>query len=400
MELKHGMNLKYYIILALALTLLGVSSTDIYISSLPEIVAFFKTTPFLVNLTLSIYTLGMAISVLFTGILSNRFGRKKILLSGILVFIISSFAIVVSKSIWWVILFRVGQAYGCACLLMICRLIIKDTMNPQEQVHASGILVMGVVISPAVAPSIGAFLAQFGGWQSGFLLSGVFASILFICAILIVKETNLTPIKHLNPLTSYIKEYFVLLLDLKCLLFVFIIALTFAAYFVFIGISSYLFIDKAGLSPLTYSYLFVIIACGYFIGNSSMMWLNKRNTTPIRLILLGVVGSLLGLFILGLSLFLPYGILFTVFVTLGVLVMRSSSALIMVPAQVELMQHFHEKGAHVLGLATCMQFVLASVSITLAGVFHNQPQSALFVLTLIFFTPVVLLALKLRSLLV
>ena len=109
MELKHGMNLKYYIILALALTLLGVSSTDIYISSLPEIVAFFKTTPFLVNLTLSIYTLGMAISVLFTGILSNRFGRKKILLSGILVFIISSFAIVVSKSIWWVILFRVGH---------------------------------------------------------------------------------------------------------------------------------------------------------------------------------------------------------------------------------------------------------------------------------------------------
>lgn len=399
MELKHGMNLKYYIILALALTLLGVSSTDIYISSLPEIVVFFKTTPFLVNLTLSIYTLSMAISVLFTGILSNRFGRKSILLTGIVVFIISSFAIVVSSSIWWMILFRIGQAYGCACLLMVCRLIIKDTMTPQEQVHASGVLVMGVVISPAVAPSIGAFLAHFGGWQSGFLLSGIFASLLFVCALLILKETNSTPIKRLNPLTSYIKEYFVLLLDLKCLLFVFIIALTFAAYFVFIGISSYLFIDKAGLSPLTYSYLFVVIACGYFIGNSSMMWLNKRNLTPIRLILFGVAGSLLGLLVLGLSLFLSYGIFFTAVVTLGVLVMRSSSALIMVPAQVELMQHFHERGAHVLGLATCMQFILASIAITLAGIFHNQPQSALFVLTAVVFLPVIFLALKLKHLL-
>jgi len=397
MNIQQKINLKHFILLALALTLLGVSSTDIYISSLPEMVVFFQTTPNLVNLTLSVYTLSMGIAVLFTGVLSNRFGRRKILLIGIMIFILSSFAIAASSSIYWVILFRVGQAYGCASLLMVCRLIIKDTMTPQEQIHASGVLVMGVVISPAVAPSIGAVLAQFGGWQSGFLLSGIFASILLVGAMMIVKETNTTPIAQLRSLKAYIKEYVNLLLDTKCLLFTLIIALTFAAYFVFIGISSYLFINKAGMSPLVYSYLFVIIAGGYFVGNSSMMWLNKRDITPLKLILLGVFVSLFGLVILGMSLVLAYGFWFTAILTLGVLIMRLASALIIVPAQVELMQHFHEQGAQALGLATCAQFAFASLAITLAGLFHDQPGYGLIMVTAIFFIPVVFLALKLRA---
>ncbi len=397
MNIQQKINLKHFILLALALTLLGVSSTDIYISSLPEMVVFFQTTPNLVNLTLSVYTLSMGIAVLFTGVLSNRFGRRKILITGIMIFIVSSFAIAASSSIYWVIFFRIGQAYGCASLLMVCRLMIKDTMTPQEQIHASGVLVMGVVISPAVAPSIGAVLAQFGGWQSGFLLSGIFASILLVGAMMIVKETNTTPIAQLRSLKVYIKEYVNLLLDTKCLLFTLIIALTFAAYFVFIGISSYLFINKAGMSPLVYSYLFVIIAGGYFVGNSSMMWLNKRDITPLKLILLGMFISLLGLVVLGMSLVLAYGFWFTALITLGILIMRLASALIIVPAQVELMQHFHEQGAQALGLATCAQFAFASLAITLAGLFHDQPGYGLIIVTAIFFIPVVFLALKLRA---
>lgn len=397
MNIQKKINLKHFILLALALTLLGVSSTDIYISSLPEMVVFFQTTPNLVNLTLSVYTLSMGVAVLFTGVLSNRFGRRNILLIGIMIFILSSFAIAASSSIYWVILFRIGQAYGCASLLMVCRLIIKDTMTPQEQIHASGVLVMGVVISPALAPSIGAVLAQFGGWQSGFLLSGIFASILLLGAMMIVKETNTTPIAKLRSLKAYIKEYVNLLLETKCLLFTLIIALTFAAYFVFIGISSYLFINKAGMSPLVYSYLFVIIAGGYFVGNSSMMWLNKRDIKPLKLILLGVFVSLLGLVILGVSLVFAYGFWFTAILTLGVLIMRLASALIIVPAQVELMQHFHEQGAQTLGLATCAQFAFASLAITLVGLFHDQPGYGLIIVTAIFFIPVVFLALKLRA---
>lgn len=128
-----------------------------------------------------------------------------------------------------------------------------------------------------------------------------------------------------------------------------------------------------------------------------MMWLNKREITPLKLILLGMFISLLGLVVLGMSLVLAYGFWFTALITLGILIMRLASALIIVPAQVELMQHFHEQGAQALGLATCAQFAFASLAITLAGLFHDQPGYGLIIVTAIFFIPVVFLALKLRA---
>ena len=78
---QNSVNKKFnpalFVWFALGITLLGVSSTDIYVSSLPQMAKDFAASPNLVNLTISLYTLAMAVSVLFTGILSNRFGRKK-----------------------------------------------------------------------------------------------------------------------------------------------------------------------------------------------------------------------------------------------------------------------------------------------------------------------------------
>lgn len=397
MQLKHGMNLKHFTLLALALTVLVVTSTDIYIASLPALVVYFKTTPNLVNLTLSVYTLSTALFVLFIGVMSNRFGRKKMLIIGLLIFLISSFVIALANSIWLVIFFRAGQAYGSASLLLTCRLIIKDTMNLQEQIHTAGILIMGVVFAP-VAPSIGALLAKCFGWQGGFLFSGFCACFSLIAVLCIIKETNSTPITMLGSFSSYLQEYWTLLFERRCVYLVLIIALTFAVHFVFIGISSYLFINKVGMSPLHYSYLFMLLALGYLIGNIFMMWLNRQNMPPLQLISLGVLVSVLGLFILGLSLTFSYGIYLTILVMLGVLIMRLAAGFIIVPAEIELMYHFGQQSAQVLGLATCLQFVLASVVITLAGLFHAQPKYGLVIIMTICFVPVIFLNFKLKRL--
>ena len=89
----HKMNVRWFTWYALFITLLAVSFTDIYISSLPQMTIDFNTSPNLINLTISIYTLTMAVTVLFAGILSNRFGRRKIILLGIISFTIASFLI-------------------------------------------------------------------------------------------------------------------------------------------------------------------------------------------------------------------------------------------------------------------------------------------------------------------
>lgn len=383
---------------ALGITLLGVSSTDIYVSSLPQMAKDFNASPNLVNLTISFYTLAMAVSVLFTGILSNRFGRKKTILAGILAFTLASFLIGASNSIHMVIFFRIIQAIGCGFLAIVPRLVLKDTMNAKEQVHATGILTMGIVLSPAVAPSIGAVLAEYWGWRSCFDLSGIGGIIMLIIGYFIIQETNTTPIKQLKSLLHYSKDYFSLLKDQVCVYITVFNAFTFAIYFVFIGISSYLFIDTLQMTPLIYSYLFIIIAMGYFAGNSLMMLLNKHHFTPIKIMNIGIYTSLIGLIILISSVILANKSAIIISVTTGVIIMRAASALIIAPAQVKILEHFKERGALALGMSSAMQFTCASIAISLVAIFHSSALYGLIGVSIMFFVPTIILMRKLRQL--
>lgn len=383
---------------ALSITLLGVSSTDIYVSSLPQMAKDFGASPNLVNLTISLYTLAMAASVLFTGILSNRFGRRKTILSGILAFTIASFMIGAASSIHLVILFRIIQAIGCGFIAIVPRLVLKDTMTANEQVHATGILTMGIVLSPAIAPSIGALLAKYWGWRSCFDLSGIGGIIMLIIGYFIIQETNTTPIKQLKSVFSYGKEYFNLLKDQVCVYITVFNAFTFAIYFVFIGISSYLFIDTLQMTPLMYSYLFIIIAMGYFAGNSLMMVLNKHHFSPIKIMNIGIYTSLVGLFFLISSVIFTNKLAIIISVTGGVIIMRAASALIIAPAQVKILEHFKERGALALGMSSAMQFACASIAISLVALFHNSALSGLIGVSIMFFVPTLILMRKLRLL--
>src|SRR3989338_9131593 len=87
------MNKRVLVLLLLSMTLLGVSGTDIYVPSLPQMVRDFHTSPTMVNSTILCFNLGMALSVLYTGVLSNRFGRKVVLIGGVLIFSLSALLI-------------------------------------------------------------------------------------------------------------------------------------------------------------------------------------------------------------------------------------------------------------------------------------------------------------------
>ena len=366
------MNKNILMALLLCMTLLGVSGTDIYISSMPQMMRDFNTSTSMINSTILLFNLGMAFSVLFTGILSNRFGRRKILIGGIAVFSGASLFIVVAPTIWLVLGLRFIQGMGCGGIIIVQRLILRDTMTESEQVHAGGILVLGSIISPALAPVIGAFLAKIWSWHMCFLFSAILGSILVVLSLVFIKETNSTPIHKLPHLRTYLSDYAELLGDAACLNLISILCLTFAAYFAFLGISSYLYIMVLHLSPIMYSYIFILLAGGYFIGNSYMMFLNKKGISPSNIIKRGVFGGVIGLAVLMVSLTTKLNWLIIVFLTSGVMVMRISSALIINPAQIKIVNHFKEKGALALGLAICLQFGVAGGAAALVGFFSQS----------------------------
>ena len=355
----------------------GVSATDIYIASLPQMVLDFHSSPRVINLTLSSYSLGVAFAVLFVGEISSRFGRRRCLLLGVLCFSVAAFLIAVLPSIELIILLRVVQAFGCAVIIIVPRLVLKDCMDEREQITANGILLMGLIISPAIAPVIGAYLAKFWGWRSCFALSGVFGIILVVWGYFVLPETNRYQLLHFQRPSYYLKTYFQLLTNRMFLALTGVYAAGVAAYFTFIGISSYLYIDHWHMSPQRYSFLYLWLSGAYLSGNQIMQYLNGKHVSSVKIIRFGVYATFIGAVVVGTAWFIPSPTLAMVVVTAGVLFMRSSNALINPPTQIRIMSHFEQNSAQALGLNMCIGFTVSSLAISLVTLFAHQPLTGL-----------------------
>ena len=358
------------LLLMVGMMILGASATDIYIASLPQMVADFHCSPKEVNLTISSYGFGIALVVLFIGEISNRFGRRKILVGGIGLFSFASFLIALMPSIHLMIALRLVQALGCATFLIVPRLILKDCMNEREQVNANGILLMGLIISPALAPVIGAYLAEYLGWKSCFIASGIFGGILCYLSLKMLPETNLSPIEKFSSLLHYLKIYYQLLSNRVFITLTAIYASAIGAYFAFIGISSYLYIDYWHLTPIDYSYIFILLSIAYLVGNVIMRKLNRRKLSIAKIIGFGTYSTLGGMLLIILAAILLHGKALIVVVTIGALFMRTANALINPPTQIRIMSEFHPHSAQALGLNMCISFLINSFStyvVTITG---------------------------------
>lgn len=376
-----------------AMFFLGVSATDIYIASLPQMVADFHSTPQTVNLTLSSYSIGIAFGVLFTGELSNRFGRRKVLLWGVSCFSIAAGLITFAPTIWGIIILRVIQSFGCAVILIVPRLILKDCMDEREQVHANGVLLMGLIISPAIAPVLGAYIATYLSWHYCFLFSAVAGFILVAITKKILPETNLERISRIPSLQRYLKGYLSLLKNRIFITLTLIYASGVGAYFAFIGISSYLYIGYLHISPIKYSYVFLGLSAAYLTGNQLMQLLNRKKAPLVNIIGIGVYSTASGVVILIITLFFDNLTVIALLATIGVLLMRVANALINPPTQIKIMSHFHTQSAQALGLNMCIGFSVNSLATYMVTMLPTYPLLS-FVLTSGIFIGICLAAYK------
>jgi len=395
-------NVKRQIIMMMTiLFFVGVSATDIYVPSLPQMVADFKTVPSNVNLTLSSFSIGIAIFVLFAGEVSNRYGRRIVLLAGISIFGIAAFLMSVVHNLWLMIGLRLIQALGASTILIVPRLILKDSMDEQEQIHANGMLLMGLILSPAISPIIGARLAQWFGWRSSFLFTALMSLAVVVWAYRILPETNNSCIKRFSPIKVYLAAYLRLFLDKVFLTLTLIYACGVAAYFSFIGVSSYLYINSWHVSAVNYSYIFLLLSMAYMLGNQIMQWLNRKSVSPTKIIGIGVYSTMLGtLIILCAYLFgQKHEVLLILFVSFGVIFMRAANALINPPTQIKIMNHFYPHSAQALGLNMCFGFGLNSLATYVVTLFPDYPFASLVTTTSLFIAVCGIMYMKNRRLL-
>jgi MFS transporter, DHA1 family, multidrug resistance protein len=377
---------KISIVLMVLLLFATQACTDIFLSGLPMIAKEFGATMGVTNLTISVYNYGQAVVVLFIGVVSDLRGRRATILTFLALHIGATIWIALAPSISSMIVMRLLQAAGSAAVYIVLRLIIKDTMDKKAQIHATGLLMVGLVLSPILAPVLGAWIIHWSNWRNCFWAIAVFELPLFAWAWMTIGETNHTQLAFRSSfsLKKHFLSYVAVLQDRYFLGMALIVGTVFAAFYAFISISSYLYIDQFGLQETRYAYVFIGLAISYLTGNRLMSKLNADNAAPQRIIGLGIAVSLAGAACILGELLTRDRLAIIALITLGTCLLRLATALINPPAQVVVTNHFHERGSYALGLLTCAQYSFAAVGTMVVSGLPLTPSGSFMVSTGLF----------------
>ena len=288
--------------LVTTLVALGPLSTDLYLPSLPTLATVFATDAARVQLTLSVFLAGFAIAQLAYGALSDRFGRRPVMLAGLLIYFLASLACVLATSIEQLIAARFAQAVGACAGPVLGRAIVRDAWGPLEAARALAYVSGAMALAPLVGPALGGVLTVAIGWQANFVLLAVFSGLQVVAVWYWLGETNAHPDPAATQVGRMLENFRILLVDrdyLGCLLG---LAFSYSALFAFISGSSFVLIGTYGLSPAVYGLCFGLVVAGFITGTQVAGRLVRRLGAARLALAGGWVGALGGLAMLALDL--------------------------------------------------------------------------------------------------
>ncbi|HEX8961375.1 MAG TPA: multidrug effflux MFS transporter [Rhodocyclaceae bacterium] len=280
-------------------------STDLYLPSLPHLATYFGVAPAAVQQTLSLFVLGFGTAQLVSGPLSDRYGRRPVLLGGLAIYVAASVACGLAPSIGVLVAARFVQAVGCCTAVVIARAIIRDAYAPAEGAHVIARASMLLSFAPLLGPIAGGYLQVAFGWRAAFALLTVLCLILAAAAWRRLEETNLAPDAGATRLSGMIASYRVIVRRPVFWAYTLPGALSYASIFVFISGSSFVLIDVLGMPTEYYGYCYAFGVSGYLTGTVACRRLLGR---------IGVDRALS----FGTALSLGGGLLFAVLIAAGV----------------------------------------------------------------------------------
>jgi DHA1 family bicyclomycin/chloramphenicol resistance-like MFS transporter len=238
-------------------------STVLYLPALPQMVEVFDTTQASVNMTLSMFFLFYSVGLLFWGPLSEKFGRKPILLSGLTIYVVASVFCALSQYVEYLIAGRIIQALGGSAATVVATAIVKDVYSGREREKVMATIMSMVIIAPMVAPVIGALLLKYTSWRNIFFLLAAIGAIALLRAMFF-QETLSGKFKG-SVIGSWYRLYVVLKnLGFSSLLLIFSFAPI--ALMAFLASASYIYIDGFGLTEGQFSLFFAFNATCAMVG--------------------------------------------------------------------------------------------------------------------------------------
>jgi len=184
----------------------AMMSTHLYTPSLPHLADVFHTTPAVVKLSLSFNALAFGLSQLIHGPLSDRFGRRPIMLGGMTGFILFSLSCAFAQSIHQLILARVFQGMSASVEAVMVLAIIHDLFGVTDRVRALAIYGMALALAPAAAAIIGGYVHAWLGWRANFVLIALIGLLALVLIRRLLPESSVPDKNSIKP-TLILKEY-------------------------------------------------------------------------------------------------------------------------------------------------------------------------------------------------
>lgn len=280
-----------------ALTALGPFSIDMYLPAFPEIALDFATTVARVSLSLSSYFIGLALGQLMYGPLLDRFGRKKPLYVGLVLYILTSLGCLTAGSIEGLVGLRFIQAIGGCVAGVASMAIVRDLFPPQEGAKVFSRLILILGVSPLLAPTIGGYLASHFGWHSVFLVLAAIALVQLLAVIFLLPESHQPDRAVSLKMGPIFGTFYTILKQPQFYTYVLSGAVAFSGLFAYLAGSPIIFMDVFKVSAQAYGWIFAIISVGLISASQLNVVLLKfyKNTQILHAGLLSqaVIGLIL-----------------------------------------------------------------------------------------------------------
>ena len=281
------------LVMVAAVSPLGI---NLYLPSMPGMARMLQVDYAAIQFTLSVYIAAIAVGQLIIGPISDRYGRRPVLLGGLAIFVVGSVICMLAPNIGTLIAGRIIQALGGCAGIALSRAIVRDLYERDRAASMIGYVTMGMAVAPMVAPTIGGALEATFDWRAGFAFLTAFGIAALWATYRRLHETA-PRVGVTSSASQLARDYAVLLRSRIFWGYALTSAGSGAAFFAFVGGAAYVVVNLMGRTPVEYGMYFALVSVGYMLGNFG----SGRYTTrfgPRRMMHVGIVISTAAAFVM------------------------------------------------------------------------------------------------------
>lgn len=259
-----------------AMIAIGPLSIDMYLPAFPSMAEDFGVNVGTIAKSVPAYFLGLVFGQLFYGPFSDRIGRVRPLYLGMSIFIITSIICATTNNEYALFIARTLQALGACVTTVVTRAAIRDTLNPVQSARAFSLMVLVMGVAPILAPSLGALILKVADWHGIFWFLASFGVLNLLLTKCFLKETLKPENRNTRPMSESFGQYFGLMKDHTFMLPAVASGLLQGAFFIYLSISSELFMVNYRLTEHQFAIAFGVNAFGFIALTQVNQFLTKR----------------------------------------------------------------------------------------------------------------------------